>query len=146
MGHLTKDPYVKRFGRENTAVAYMRLAINERRRTRSGEMVDTPVFVDVNAYEKLAELCEKYCHKGKNILFEGKLQVETRTSPEGRQTHRLFVRAQQVKFLSDSTRQNDYRPKNERVENEEVPTEADEAATADGDDFTPEESDGQTKW
>lgn len=146
MGNLTKDPYVKRFGRDNTKVAYLRLAINERRRTRSGEMVDTPVFVDVNAYEKLAELCEKFCHKGKNMLVEGRLQMETRTNPDGHTSQRLFIRAQSVKFLSSPNWQGEH-DKGGRDDREGVPSQEPDESQQDGDEYSPEEGDEtQNRW
>lgn len=104
MGNLVKDPIVKRFGRDNTPVAYLKIAINEKRKTRSGETIDTPVFVDVNAYDKIGELCERNCYKGMLMLVEGRLQTESRETPEGRTNRRTFIRAQNVKFLSGPRR------------------------------------------
>lgn len=100
MGNLVKDPVIKRFGRENTPVTYLKIAINERRKTRTGEVVETPVFVDVNAYDKIGELCERNCYKGMLMLVEGRLQTESRDTPDGRPNRRTFIRAQNVKFLS----------------------------------------------
>ena len=104
MGNLVKDPITKRFGRDNTPVAYLKIAINERRKTRTGELVETPVFVDVNAYDKIGELCERNCYKGMLMLVEGRLQTENRETPDGRTNRRTFIRAQNVKFLSGPRR------------------------------------------
>ena len=120
VGNLVKDPIVKRFGRDNTPVAYLKIAINERRKTRSGELVESPVFVDVNAYDKIGELCERNCYKGMLMLVEGRLQTESREAPDGRPNRRTFIRAQNVKFLSGPRRpgagrddeRDDWRPRN----------------------------------
>lgn len=104
MGNLVKDPIIKRFGRDNTPVAYLKIAINERRKTRSGELVESPVFVDVNAYDKIGELCERNCYKGMLMLVEGRLQTESRETPDGRPNRRTFIRAQNVKFISGPRR------------------------------------------
>jgi len=100
MGNLTKDPVVRKFGKDNVSVAFMCVAINEKRKTRTGEYVSTPVFVNVNAYDRLADVCGRFCHKSQNIMVEGRLQMESREAPDGHPFTKLFVRAQSVKFLS----------------------------------------------
>ena len=61
MGNLTRDPDVRATGASGMKVARLGLAVNERRRDRNGQMQDFPVFVDVDAWDKLAELGEGRC-------------------------------------------------------------------------------------
>ena len=56
MGNLTRDPDVRIVGANAVKVCRFALALNERRRDRSGNMVETPVFVEVDAWEKLGEI------------------------------------------------------------------------------------------
>ena len=60
MGNLTRDPEVRQVGANAVKVCRFALALNERRRDRNGNMVDIPTFVEVDAWEKLAELCGQY--------------------------------------------------------------------------------------
>ena len=64
MGNLTRDPDVRATGASGMKVARLGLAVNERRRDRNGQMQDFPVFVDVDAWDKLAELCGQFLVKG----------------------------------------------------------------------------------
>ena len=77
MGNLTRDPDVRATGSSGMKVARLGLAVNERRRDRNGQMQDFPVFVDVDAWDKLAELCGQFLVKGSPVLIEGRLQMDT---------------------------------------------------------------------
>ena len=55
MGNLTRDPDVRATGASGMKVARLGLAVSERRRDRNGQVQDFPVFVDVDAWDRLAE-------------------------------------------------------------------------------------------
>ena len=99
MGNLTRDPDVRATGSSGMKVARLGLAVNERRRDRNGQMQDFPVFVDVDAWDKLAELCGQFLVKGSPVLVEGRLQMDT-WDKDGVRHQKLKVRAIAVKFLA----------------------------------------------
>ena len=99
MGNLTRDPDVRATGASGMKVARLGLAVNERRRDRNGQMQDFPVFVDVDAWDKLAELCGQFLVKGSPVLVEGRLQMDT-WEKDGVRHQKLKVRALAVKFLA----------------------------------------------
>ena len=99
MGNLTRDPEVRTVGANAVKVCRFALALNERRKDRNGNMVDIPTFVEVDAWEKLAELCGQYLRKGRSVLVEGRLQMDT-WEKDGVKHSALKVRATAVKFLS----------------------------------------------
>ena len=103
MGNLTRDPDVRATGATGMKVARLGVAVNERRRDRSGQMQDFPVFVDVDAWDKLAELCGQYLAKGSSILVEGRLQMDT-WEKDGVRHQKLKVRANTIKFLPKGER------------------------------------------
>ena len=98
MGNLTRDPDMRTVG-SGMKVARLRLAVNERRRDRDGQLQDFPIFVDVDVVDKSAELCGQYLVKGSGILVEGRLQQDT-WEKDGVKHSALKVRATAVKFLS----------------------------------------------
>ena len=98
MGNLTRDPDVRATGATGMKVARIGIAVNERRRDRSGQMQDFPVFIDVDAWDKLAELCGQYLVKGSSILVEGRLQMDS-WEKDGVKHQKLKVRANTIKFL-----------------------------------------------
>ncbi len=99
MGNLTRDPDVRATGSSGMKVARLGLAVNERRKDRNGQLQDFPVFVDVDAWDKLAELCGQYLSKGSPVLVEGRLQMDT-WEKEGVRHQKLKVRALTIKFLA----------------------------------------------
>ena len=103
MGNLTRDPDVRSTGATGMKVARLGLAVNERRRDRNGTMQEFPVFVDVDAWDKLAELCGQYLTKGRSILVEGRLQMDS-WEKDGVKHQKLKVRASTIKFLPQGDR------------------------------------------
>ncbi len=98
MGNLTRDPDVRTVGANAVKVCRFALALNERRRDRNGNLVDSSTFVEVDAWEKLAELCGQYLRKGRTVLVEGRLQMDN-WEKDGQKIQRLKVRAATVKFM-----------------------------------------------
>ena len=103
MGNLTRDPDVRLTGSSGMKVARLGLAVNERRKDRNGQIQDYPVFVDIDAWDKLAELCGQHLTKGRAILVEGRLQMDT-WEKDGVKHQKLKVRASTIKFLSQGDR------------------------------------------
>ena len=103
MGNLTRDPDVRATGASGMKVARLGLAVSERRKDRNGNVIDNPVFIDVDAWDKLAELCGQYLSKGSSILVEGRLQMDS-WEKDGQKHQKLKVRAQTIKFLPKGDR------------------------------------------
>lgn len=98
MGNLTSDIELRRLP-SGIAVADLRLAVSEKFKNKSGEMVDKPVFVDVVVWDRQAENCAQYLGKGSQVLVGGRLQMDEWTTKEGEKRTKLRVRADQVQFL-----------------------------------------------
>jgi single-strand DNA-binding protein len=98
MGNLTRDPDVRTVGVNAVKVCRFSLALNERRRDRSGNLIECPVFVEVDAWEKLGELCGQYLRKGRSVLVEGRLQSDV-WEKDGVKIQKLKIRAATVKFM-----------------------------------------------
>ena len=103
MGNLTRDPDVRATGTTGMKVARLGLAVNERRKDRNGQVQEFPVFVDVDAWDRLAELCGQFLTKGRSILVEGRLQMDT-WEKDGIRHQKLKVRASTIKFLPPADR------------------------------------------
>jgi single-strand DNA-binding protein len=58
----------------------------------------------VDAWDRLAELCGQYLTKGRSILVEGRLQMDT-WEKDGVRHQKLKVRASTIKFLPPQDRQ-----------------------------------------
>lgn len=99
LGNLTRDPEV-RYTPKGTAVAELGLAINEKRRTDAGDLIEKTVFVDVTTWGKTAENAGRFLSKGRAVHVEGRLELDTWEDKEtGKNRSRLKVVASAVQFL-----------------------------------------------
>lgn len=134
MGNLTRDPDVRATGSNGMKVARLGVAINERRKDRNGQVQDFPVFVDVDAWDKLAELCGQYLSKGRSILVEGRLQMDS-WEKDGIKHQKLKVRASTIKFLPQGDRLNGGPAQQQQPARPEVDSGAGSSLESDPDDI-----------
>src|SRR4029078_6984799 len=77
VGNLTRDPEL-RYTPKGMAIAKIGLAINRSwRDANSGELKEEVTFVDVDAFGKQAETLGNYMKKGRPIMIEGRLRLDT---------------------------------------------------------------------
>ena len=76
MGNLTRDPEV-RYTPKGSAVADIGLAVNRVYSTESGEKREETTFVDVTLWGRTAEIAGEYLKKGRPVLIEGRLQLDS---------------------------------------------------------------------
>ena len=97
-GRLTREPD-RRYAPDATPVTTFDLAFHRRYRNRDGSAAEQTGFVSVITYQRLAEVCGEYLHKGSAVLVEGRLQMRTFEGEKGEHRTRLEVRADNVHFL-----------------------------------------------
>ena len=104
VGYLTRDPELK-YTQNETPVANFGLAVNRRWKDRDGNAQEDVCFVDCRCYGKQAEVINQYMKKGRPILIEGRLELDTWEGPDGtrRSKHRVFV--ERFTFLGDGQQQ-----------------------------------------
>lgn len=76
VGNLTRDPEV-RYTPKGSAVADISLAINRNYTLDTGEKREEVTYVDVVLWSRLAEIAGEYLKKGRPVLIEGRLQMDT---------------------------------------------------------------------
>jgi single-strand DNA-binding protein len=87
IGNLGKDPDVQ-FLEGNIGVAKFPLATTETFKDRSGKLVSQTEWHTVVLWRGLAELAQKYLHKGSLVYIEGRLRTR---SWEDKETNRKFA-------------------------------------------------------
>ena len=103
IGNLARDPE-KTFTNSGMAVTRFTVAINRFSRKEGGDSAD---FIRVTAFDKQAELVEKYLHKGSKVGVEGRIQTGS-YEKDGKTVYTTDVIANRVEFL-DSRRDSDNR-------------------------------------
>ena len=97
VGNLTRDVELK-YLQSGTPVTEIGLAVNNRRKTQSGEWVDDPVFVDVTLWGRTAEVASEYLSKGSPVLIEGRLKYDT-WETDGQKRSKLRVVGELMQML-----------------------------------------------
>lgn len=100
-GRLGQDPELRKTG-TGKSVTNLRVAIS----LRSGDG-DNTLWLDVTAWESLAELCVKYLSKGRQVAITGYLSEDTWEDDEGRKRSKVKVTAREVTFMGSPTKSED---------------------------------------
>jgi single-strand DNA-binding protein len=97
LGNVTRDPEL-RYISNGTAVTDIGLAVNDRRKTASGEWVEETTFVDVTLWGRTAEVAGEYVTKGSPLLIEGRLKLDT-WEKDGKKNSKLRVVCDRMQLL-----------------------------------------------
>jgi single-strand DNA-binding protein len=87
IGNLGRDPDVQHL-EGNIAVAKFPLATTETFKDRNGKLVSQTEWHTVVLWRGLAELAQKYLHKGSLVYIEGRLRTRSWDDKDG---HRRFA-------------------------------------------------------
>lgn len=96
IGRLTQDPEL-RYTNSGTAVATFSLAVDRQRPNQNGERETD--FINIVVWQKQAETCAQYLHKGRLAAVDGRLQIRTYENREGQKVRVAEVVAETVRFL-----------------------------------------------
>src|SRR5580658_7102278 len=75
-GNLTRDPEL-RYTPKGSAVAKIGLAVNRTWKNEAGENKEEVTFIDVEAWGRQGEVIAQYMRKGRPLLIEGRLKLDT---------------------------------------------------------------------
>lgn len=84
IGNVARDPDVRVTQMTMQKVSRFTLAVNrEWKDKNTGEKKSEADFISCNAWGSLADVVEKWCRKGKQLLVEGRLQVRKYQGKDG---------------------------------------------------------------
>lgn len=97
IGNLGSDPEI-RFTQSGAQVATFNVATSERWKDKEGQMQESTEWHKIVAWQKLAEICGEYLHKGSKVYIEGKLQTRKWQDQNGndRYTTEIVARIMQM--------------------------------------------------
>ena len=99
MGNLTRDPEV-RYTPKGSAVTDIGLAVNRVYSTDNGEKREETTFVDVTLWGRTAEIAGEYLKKGRPVLIEGRLQLDSWDDKQsGQKRSKLKVIGESMQLL-----------------------------------------------
>ncbi|MEZ5941801.1 MAG: single-stranded DNA-binding protein [Planctomycetaceae bacterium] len=100
VGNLTRDPEVK-YTTGGTAVTELGLAVSRNWfDQKANERREETTFVDVTLWGRQAEVAGEYLSKGRPVLIEGRLQLDSWEDKEsGKRRSKLRVVGEQMQML-----------------------------------------------
>lgn len=93
MGRMTRDPELKYTANEKAVVSFT-IAVD---RDYKGE--DAADFIDCVAWNKTADMVDRYFHKGERIIVSGRIQTRTWETNDGKKRKATEVIADRVYFV-----------------------------------------------
>ena len=104
IGNLTRDPEVK-YLPSGSAVAEISLAINRSYTDKvTNERKEDTTYVEVTLWARLAELAGEYLSKGRPVMIEGRLHLDTwDDKASGQKRSKLKVVGETMQFLGSNT-------------------------------------------
>lgn len=105
VGNLGRDPDVQ-FLEGNIGVAKFSLATTETFKDRSGKLVSQTEWHTVVLWRGLAELAQKYLHKGSLVFIEGRLRTRSWEDKEGNKKYATEIVGDNLVMLDKRTEAN----------------------------------------
>jgi single-strand DNA-binding protein len=102
IGHLVKDPETRTTS-TGKSICTFRICISE-------NQAKNKCFIDVETWEKTAEVCQKYLVKGREAMVEGELSTSSWTGSDGKAYSKNFIKGNKVKFLGGGQKSEGSKP------------------------------------
>ena len=100
IGNLTRDPEHRNLA-SGQAVCRLGLATNRQfKNKQTGSLVQEVCYIDVDVWGAQAESCRQYLQKGRPVLIEGRLKLDSWDDQTGQKRSKHSIVAERVVFLS----------------------------------------------
>ena len=98
VGRLGRDPEMRQTG-TGTPIVNFSVATNESWKDKNGEQQERTEWHKIIAWGRLAEICNEYLTKGKQVYIEGRLQTNEWEDKDGNKRYTTEVVANEMKML-----------------------------------------------
>ena len=112
VAYLVKDPEVRTTSNGKKVVS-LRAGI-------STSIAKTKCFVDIEYWDKTAEIAEKYLSKGREFIVNGELCMSS-WEKDGKNFSKYFIRGRDLQFLSSKKSEGDSSDDSSDVTGDDVP-------------------------
>lgn len=99
LGRLTADPEMLATASGQTVTKFSVATSETWKDKTSGEKVEKAEFSRIVVWGKLAELCNEYLAKGRQVYLEGKIQTRNWDDKDGNKRYITEIVAKEVQFL-----------------------------------------------
>lgn len=98
LGNVGNDPDIRTL-ENNVKVASFRLATSERYTDRNGEQHENTEWHQVSAWNKTADIVERFVKKGGQLYVEGKIRTRKWTDKDGNERYSTEILAEGIQLL-----------------------------------------------
>jgi len=98
VGRLVRDPEL--FAANGTDVVKFTLAINEYRRSKTGQKTKQVDYLDFEAWDSGATTISKYCSKGDELAVSASARQDRWNDPEGNKRSKIKFRVNSFNLFS----------------------------------------------
>ena len=102
IGNLGSDPETRQTG-SGSAVSNFSVATSESYKDSAGEKQTRTEWHRIVTFGKLAEICQQYLHKGKQVYIEGRIQTRDWTDKDGNKKYTTEIVANQMQMLGSKS-------------------------------------------
>jgi single-strand DNA-binding protein len=99
IGNLGRDPELRQASDNDTAIAHLAIATNERWKDKAGTPKERTEWHRVVLFGRPAEVAGEYLRKGALVYVEGRLQTRTWQDDSGAERHTIEIVAARMKML-----------------------------------------------
>ena len=97
-GNLTRDVEL-RYTADGTQIASTGIAVSKKYKSKTGEVKETVMFVDIVVWGRRGEVLSQYFQKGTPILIRGELQLDQWTAQDGTKRSKHSVKVEEFDFI-----------------------------------------------
>ena len=105
VGRLTQAPELRFVPNIGTPVASFTLAVNREFTGKNGERQAD--FIDIQVWNKQAEVCSQYLEKGNLVSVQGSIRIDSYEDQSGIRRRSFKINASRVEFLTPKSSNND---------------------------------------
>jgi single-strand DNA-binding protein len=98
IGRLGKDPEIK-YDKSGKAMAIFSIACGDDYKDKSGAKVEQTEWINMVAFDKLAEIIGEYVKKGSRIYAEGQYKTRKFTGEDGVERYATSIRLENMQML-----------------------------------------------
>jgi len=98
IGRLGKDVET-RYMTDGKAVANFSIAVGSSWKSKDGEKQESTEWINLVAYDKLAEICSKYLTKGSQVFVSGKMKTRKWQDKEGKDRYTTEIIFNEMQML-----------------------------------------------
>ena len=113
IGNLGADPEMRE-AKSGMAIGNLRIATTHRAKDKDGVWTDMTEWHRVVCFGKLAENCERFLNKGRQVFVDGRIQTRKWDDKDGNTRYSTEIVATDIKFLGGRGESDDSQPRRGR--------------------------------